>query len=151
MRRAFYLCLMLNCISLSTLTDCGITYNKPNLKIIGGVEAVQNSWPSVALVVFRYTLELVLNHTKVAVQDTEIECGGTLISRNVVMTAGHCIISSVNFKNKKYPVTNNSFHSDLASMYTVYLGLHDKNDIFLGKIKFVRVSRFLVVRLFFTK
>ena len=35
-------------------TECGVSYSTPNLKIVGGVTAVANSWPSIAYIRFNY-------------------------------------------------------------------------------------------------
>jgi secreted trypsin-like serine protease len=61
--------------------ECGLKYSTPNVKIVGGTEAVQNSWPSIALI-------RTCNGTSCYL------CGGSLIDRSTVLTAAHCIKSA---------------------------------------------------------
>ena len=59
--------------------DCGITFNNPNVRIIGGVESIPNSFPSMAFLEYRYKLDVTLeNNTKTTVKYLS-SCGGTLI------------------------------------------------------------------------
>ena len=59
---------------------------------------------------------------------TGLRCSGTLIDRNTILTAAHCI----NFErfytesgvNYKYAIIPNELYPTLESTYTVYLGLH---------------------------
>ena len=34
--------------------ECGVTYAKSNVKIVGGIEAVQHSWPSAVIIKTSY-------------------------------------------------------------------------------------------------
>ncbi|XP_017161922.1 serine protease 27 isoform X1 [Poecilia reticulata] len=62
--------------SESQLSDCG----QPalNTRIVGGAEAPQGSWP-----------------WQVSLETSSHFCGGSLISSEWVLTAGHCIISNI--------------------------------------------------------
>ena len=65
--------------------ECGLSDFSSNIrsingKIVGGIEAVANSWPSqvfIALFIDGESFQL---------------CGGTLINSKQVLTAAHCII-----------------------------------------------------------
>merc|ERR1719187_3088825 len=64
--------------TLST-SVCGVTYIKPDnvdndTRIVGGYEAVPGSWPWQAYLVYQ----------------GDFVCGGTLISDQWVLSAGHC-------------------------------------------------------------
>ena len=115
------------------LSVCGIQEVLPNTKIIGGVSAVMNSWPSMALILFKYTVIYDYNGIKVQSNPVMTYCGGTLIDRSTVITASHCYNHKVNvnlngFKTS-FPVIPNSIHPTIESAYTVYLGLHDLKEI----------------------
>lgn len=66
-------------------------------------------------------------------------CGGTLINRDTVITAGHCIPHVIEFeyKNKTYPayVELNELRPTWGSMFTVYLGMHDISSIVYENLK----------------
>lgn len=63
-------------------------------------------------------------------------CGGTLITRNTIVTAAHCIVEIVdfvyNFKTYYINVEPNSYYPTKESMYKVYLGLHNNEGVFNG-------------------
>lgn len=58
---------------------CGVQPIKPNIKIVGGKDALKNSWPAMVFL-------------KVFVNGETYACGGTLIDRKTVLTAAHCLI-----------------------------------------------------------
>jgi secreted trypsin-like serine protease len=60
--------------------ECGNRTFTDNLRIVGGTDAVPNSWPSQVLV--RIQLEL----------GPIAECSGTILNRRTVLTAAHCIL-----------------------------------------------------------
>ena len=91
------------------LKECGLVFSKKNqfiskkfsnnrTKIVGGQLAVESSWPTQALINVYSNLGRSL-------------CGGTLISRQIVLTAAHCLMS-----------TN-------PDDYVVYLGVNDHSLI----------------------
>ena len=119
----------------STL-ECGVVYAEENLKIIHGVDAVPHSWPAQVLIGFNYyvgnysfTNESGSTTSYFVNKSSAAFCGGTLINRWTVMTASHCIMTSMDAEiegvSKKVPVEPNEFYPTYESMYTVIVGLHD--------------------------
>ncbi|CAF0826377.1 unnamed protein product [Brachionus calyciflorus] len=93
-----------------------------SLKIVGGEQARENSWPSLALIWFDYKFDV---DGKQSTYSTNI-CGGTLINQDTVLTAAHCFQNEINntdYNNLK--VELNKYHSTFESMYTIYLGAYD--------------------------
>lgn len=108
------------------------------MKIVGGQEATQNSWPSIALIVLKYKYSF--NHTDGYTYTGTYSsyCGGSLINRNTVLTAAHCYKSSFNvtYLGSTYLITigPNAYHASFESAFTVYLGLHNKAGVFNSTI-----------------
>ena len=84
-------------------------------------------------------------------------CGGTLIDRKTVLTAGHCIIKSYPFEINgtiyDVNITSNEFHHSYESIFTVYVGAHslvsDGSEVTYTKPHFVKKA--IVVTLYFLK
>ena len=143
LRKWFILICLYEFVSQLTLgQECGITYNMPNARIVGGIEASPNSWPSLALIKFSYKREISLNG-RVYTYTFGASCGGTLINPKTIMTAAHCIQKQVSIGNTNYPVVVNTFNPTIGSMYRVYLGLQDKSD--MSKATLVSISQVIVV------
>ena len=114
--------------------ECGLVYVADNLKIVGGVEAVPYSWPSMIYLTFSYRRTVDIGDGKATIYTFNSFCGGTIIDRKTILTAGHCIIDTVDYTdiNGNYqtvPVETNSYNPTIGSMYSVYVGLYDKSSI----------------------
>lgn len=96
---------------------------------MGGQEAVPHSWPSMALIVFRYEIFIVSTGRS---QSVKYLCGGTLIDQKTILTAAHCYIEKVLIDSVPILVVPNQNFSSISSMYTVYLGLHNKIEAYTG-------------------
>lgn len=78
--------------------------------------------------------------------DQSYQCGGTLINRDTVITAAHCIPTSLDystfFSEYTFDVTM------MPSMYTIYLGMYNvslvKSENLLGGVK-MQVSQLIKV------
>lgn len=51
----------LDLIIIKNCKECGIQRKKPNARIVGGVEAIPDSWPSAALIISSYKTEFLFN------------------------------------------------------------------------------------------
>ncbi len=58
------------------------------MKIVGGVVANRGSWPSIAFVSWNYKASYKLPTGVTVTVTTGSNCGGTLIARDKVLTAG---------------------------------------------------------------
>ena len=59
-----------------------------NVKIVGGVEATQGSWPSIAFIIWRYKADYLLPTGVTVTVTTSSSCDGTLITTRKILTAG---------------------------------------------------------------
>ena len=103
------------------------------MKIVGGNTAVANSWPSIAYVKWNYKAKYSVSSGTSMTYVFSGTCGGTLIDRHTILTAAHCIQTSVKFKYAGITytgsVSTNVYYPTISSMYTVFLGVQDKSSI----------------------
>jgi len=76
---------------LNCNTECS-NFENENPKIIGGIEASPNSWPS--------TVYLLINFKNTKRQTISFSCGGTLIDEKTVLTAAHCVVQKQKYQNE---------------------------------------------------
>jgi len=156
MKKAFIFIMLISSISNLTATcpfgyngdkcdECGLVYYTQNARIIGGVQAVENSWPSLVYLRFSYTKTINIAGGRTATYTFGSSCGGTIIDRKTILTAAHCIVNTVSYKDvygnqQTTPVETNTNNPTLASMYSVYTGLQDKSTINNLKYPAVKMS-----------
>lgn len=108
--------------NLSTCDVCGLNDQEPNVRIVGGVDALQKSWPSVgALTSIYFSFG-----TKYS-----LYCSLTLIERRTALTAAHCKVKGVSL-----------------SSYRVLLGLYALSELTNGLSSYVQsiaLSKFVTV------
>jgi secreted trypsin-like serine protease len=92
---------------IPSVNNCGRQSITPTTqRIVGGVEAIPNSWP--------WTVSLQLRGHF---------CGGTLIDTRHVLTAAHCLTSTI------------------SSQLRVVAGLHSRQNLNTGRVQNLGVSR----------
>lgn len=127
-----------NCSKVAC-SKCGLRFANPNFRIYGGVEANPYSWPSIVLIVFNYKFNVRQNQRLVQIAK-QFTCSGSLIDNQTILTAAHCFIREIktfeaDASSQVIPVRPNKFYPTMQSMYTVYLGVHDKKSVLEGKIQ----------------
>jgi hypothetical protein len=129
--------------------ECGLVYYSQNARIVGGVIATANSWPSIVYLRFSYTRDVLLSG-KATTLTFNSACGGTLIDRKTVLTAGHCAVKEVSYMDngvkKTVPVELNAYHSSYESMFSIYAGLQDKSTVINLQPPAVKLSASKVIR-----
>ena len=116
------------------------------LKIVGGHEAIPNSWPSIAFVSFTY--KAVIGGSAFSMS---ARCGGTLIDKTTVLTASHCVVKQFDYTTNSgsqstYQVQVNEFYPTFGSMYTIRLGLHDSTSVNAAGAQSIVASDVIIVR-----
>ena len=109
------------------MKECGVTYFENNARIVGGVEAVAHSWPSVVRIKQRWSGNFTIKELNETIWDGDFfTCGGTLIDRETIVTAAHCIVFY-----GTHEINNTEYHyeiPDVEKTLTVFIGMHDINS-----------------------
>ncbi len=84
---------------------------------------------------------------------TSANCSGTLIDEDTILTAGHCRLDKINFKfnGKEYDhqIEPNSFYPTYESMFSVYLGVHNKSMLNKPPVVKMNIKKFILVYLIY--
>ncbi len=100
-----------------------------NLRVVGGLKATENSWPSQVYILKRYQDTYYLNNELVEVKISDF-CGGTIIDSSTILTAAHCLFQNsfkYVYKGNEYNLMfrTNSKYPTIESTYTIYFGIND--------------------------
>lgn len=121
--------------NINVCNDCSKT-TLPSARIVGGVTANRNSYPSQVFIVQNYkALVRIPAYPGSSVYylytvTKRFFCGGTIVNAFTILTAAQCIgtsfkvtINNVDFYTVQ--VTPNSYYPTWESMFDVYLGVND--------------------------
>jgi secreted trypsin-like serine protease len=92
---------------------CSTSYFPPNIRIVGGIPAVPNSWPAQILLIVDKSIISPGLYGK---------CGGTIVDRYTVVTAAHCLIQPTEIYNGRTYTIANPLN---PTAYKVYAGAHN--------------------------
>lgn len=106
---------------------CGKTSNPSNVKIVGGVEANDHSWPAEVYIYMNFKGTYQIDDKNVTIIQSS-SCGGTLIDEFTVLTAAHCMGSSFTYDsgNGVYLATVDPLD---FTQYAVFVGAHDISSV----------------------
>jgi hypothetical protein len=105
------------------ILECSKQFLKRNIRIVGGIAAIPNSWPAQVFIV-QNVKGIIYPETGAQNYVSKYFCGGTLINEQTVVTAGHCVQSK--FYSDNYFVYNfTDNYPTLESSYDIYLGVHN--------------------------
>ncbi|CAF0917143.1 unnamed protein product [Brachionus calyciflorus] len=99
--------------------ECGLSFYKQNVRIIGGKDSEPHSWPFHVLIlrqvfrVFKYS-----NRTKISLEDY-FSCGGSIINKHTILTAAHCV-----YDHRPNNFTSNNRIS-YKTEFRIFIGWHD--------------------------
>jgi V8-like Glu-specific endopeptidase len=98
------------------------------------LEAVPYSWPAIALLYIIYTpppsSKVSSNNENSAdLKQQRLFCSGTLINRDTILTASHCILDAT---FTEFPIELSSVNPTYESMYRIVLGAYDLTGLDLN-------------------
>jgi hypothetical protein len=106
--------------------------------------------PSLVFIQFNFKANFYIEELNKTAQISHTSrCGGTLIDKSTILTAAHCLPKEIlfSYQSQQYslPVVPNEFYSSIESMYTIYLGLHDLNNLDESTLK-QSIRRLIIVK-----
>ena len=111
---------------------CATTSFNPNVKIVGGVPAIANSWPAQVFILITISGYYSVGIYGSKYVNQAYDCGGTLIDANTVLTAAHCLVETIDYNYKGQTYTLNVINPLDPTQYSVYIGAHDISFIKTG-------------------
>jgi hypothetical protein len=104
-----------------------------NKRIVGGIEAEVGSWPATVLLIFRYKGRIKMPDGIIYNVERSASCGGTIIDESTILTAAHCFPKKlyIDYLGDTYEFnpSTNEYYPTYESMFTVYVGMHKKNEM----------------------
>ena len=139
------------------ISECGVRYVEPNIKIIGGVVSNAYSWPAHALVIQTYKRRYKFPDNKQFDITVQFQCGGTLISQYSILSAAHCKSSQFTYTYSSVtytiPIEFNTNYPTWESMYKIYVGIQSRSALNtpfqVAEVKIVRLSIQLFLNYYF--
>lgn len=104
---------------LTPETGCGFS-NVTHNRVVGGEPALQGAWPWMALIGYKDALD-----------ETSFKCGGSLITKGHVLTAAHCLkstLSSVRLGEHDLSTNDETRHVDIDVAKAAVYPNYDKKD-----------------------
>jgi secreted trypsin-like serine protease len=100
---------------------CGNATSAQNTRIVGGVQAIPYSWP--AQVYIRQTIYYKIQiGSDIFNRSKSFTCGGTIINKNTILGAAHCIANELKIEIDSETVLFNLPNDDISVEYSVYVG-----------------------------
>ncbi len=129
-------------------TECGLTYPTFENKLIGGINGLPNSWPSIVVI-----------KVKTSILGVEFFCQGNLIDRQTILTSAFCLCDTdgitplplanytvfVNYENNPDTAGNYQFITEQGGLSISKIILHEKYDTTSNDIALLTLSKKVVL------